>query len=126
MSPVSQVVVIALTETVTQRQHVQVMVAPVSLVPRNVGSWRIYGCSSVVLAKKYLAIQKFCETTRHTKVAFDHDGCTRNRRKRIEGLHRTNQIVQVDSTSPNKHLLQPTIGRRDLPGEVAAEGNDLV
>jgi hypothetical protein len=38
-------------------------------------------------------------------VAFDDDGCARDHCKRIEGLHQTDKIVRVDSTSPNKHLL---------------------
>jgi hypothetical protein len=42
MSPVSQVVVVTLTDTITQRQHVQVMVAHARLVPRNIDSWCIY------------------------------------------------------------------------------------
>jgi hypothetical protein len=104
------------------------MVAHARLVPWNIDSWCIYRTlyadqtisevlrsrrSAVIpldgklfLANKHLPIQKkFCERIRHTQVAFDHDGCARDHRKRIEGLHRTDQIVQVDSTSQNKHLL---------------------
>jgi hypothetical protein len=99
------------------------MVAHARLVLWNIDSWCIYRTlyadqiiSEVLRSRRYAVIQldgKLFLTNKHLpiqdksakQVAFDHDGCARDHIKRIEGLHRTDQIVQVDSTSQSKHLL---------------------